>query len=497
MGGFKEEVFLIKGRYYTGNSIYGDFPFVIFGAVEGSLIIDETDWLSYSGFPVAPDVYIMRHGQKWGLFPLVSASGGSSVHASVDDKPFVYNDYRFSENYMGAGKPMECGFVFLKKDEQWGLFMVENHDSKFAAGERIKEYLPFNYERFEAIYEVACQKFGATIPLKTEFRIRDEDCWEFDVNEDFLRGFDRPNSSERIMEMAAGHGYYKLVGKDTLYAAARRNPYALTLIGRKLYDDVKKEIAEATEPSEEKDRDLTAKLKCSEEYLNLATTAAKAEGNEELGFIISNLLAEVTNLLRDQGGDSMSFATSFYFMPGVSFKDKNGRKTSPHEYALKLDRHTIFEIDGTWYTYDSIFALGKMGEEYKARYKGNVKTASKLVFYMLNDCNVSGLCVAEHDGKYGVFPLKERTGQQSGVWCCEGEPFLYEAVSVYADWQRWDDYGYVAAKKDGKWGAFKITQFPEPSSELVEDFVHPGPDEAIRATGEEYIPDTKPYSMEV
>ena len=182
---------------------------------------------------------------------------------------------------------------------------------------------------------------------------------------------------------------------------------------------------------------------------------------------------------------------------GVAPPDKDGHKMTTEEFARYLDRHMLYEIDGVWYTYDSFFSFGEMEEYYKERYKGNIIAADKLTFYMLNDCSVSGLCIVEYNGKYGIFPLKERTGDQSGVWCCEGEPFVYEAVSVYADWQYWDDYGYVVARKDGKWGAFKITQFPEPSSEFVVDFVHPGPDEAIRATGEEYIPDTKPYSMEV
>ena len=184
-------------------------------------------------------------------------------------------------------------------------------------------------------------------------------------------------------------------------------------------------------------------------------------------------------------------------MAGITVKNENGSRMNQEELTEYLNRHNLYEVDGNWYTYDSIFQSGEMQDYYKARFKGNYVTADNLTFYMLNDCNVSGLCIAEYNGKYGIFPLMEVNGSQDGIWCCEGEPFIYEDVSVYADWNHWDDYGYVVANKDGKWGVIKVIQFPEPSAELSVPFIFSDPEEAIRATGEEFIPDTEPYFKEI
>ena len=178
---------------------------------------------------------------------------------------------------------------------------------------------------------------------------------------------------------------------------------------------------------------------------------------------------------------------------GSKIVSDDGKEVSKSDFVRTMNEKSVYEIDGTWYTYGSIHLFGKMSDFYAKRYKGHFIFADEITFYMLNDCNVSGLCIVLAEGRYGIFPLNERTGSQSGIWCCKGYPFLYDDVKVYADWEKWDDYGYVAIEKDGKWGAIKVTQFPEPSVEQVADFVFCSPEEAMKGAGLTWLPDREPY----
>ena len=164
---------------------------------------------------------------------------------------------------------------------------------------------------------------------------------------------------------------------------------------------------------------------------------------------------------------------------GLSIVDETGNEMSPGDMIAHMNNHTVYEIDGVWYTYDSIFYGGVMCEQ--------------VVFYMLNDCNVSGLCIIRYDNKFGVFPLIERTGQQSGIWACDGYPFVYDEVKVYADWNKWNNYGYVAIRKGDNWGILKITQCPEPKREVIVDCECASLENAVIAAGITELPEKEPY----
>lgn len=181
---------------------------------------------------------------------------------------------------------------------------------------------------------------------------------------------------------------------------------------------------------------------------------------------------------------------------GMQVVDDNDKPMTNDELERFFDEHTIYEIDGKWYTRSSIFLFGEMREPYKSRYKGESVIVSSLKYYMLNDCNVSGLGIAEYEGKFGLFPLEERNGSQSGIWCCIGNPFIYDEVKVYADWYKWDDFGYVAVKRDGKWGVIKVTQFPSPATVQVAAIEYDTPEQAMKAAGEENLPEEEAFCRE-
>lgn len=182
---------------------------------------------------------------------------------------------------------------------------------------------------------------------------------------------------------------------------------------------------------------------------------------------------------------------------GIQVVGNDGTPMTKDELVRFFDEHTIYEIDGKWYTRSSIFLFGEMMKPYSSLYKGESVMASSLKYYMLNDCNVSGLGIAEYESKFGLFPLEERAGTQSGIWCCNGYPFIYDDVKVYADWERWDDFGYVAVKRDGKWGVIKVTQFPAPATAQVADITYDTPEEAMKAAGESELPAEEAFCREV
>ncbi len=175
---------------------------------------------------------------------------------------------------------------------------------------------------------------------------------------------------------------------------------------------------------------------------------------------------------------------------GISVRDeKNGTPMSQEDLLHSLKDRTLYEIDGKWYTQDSL------GIHIKERFTGETVIVDSFKYYMITDCIVSGLCVAEMNGKFGLLPLQERTGTQHGIWSCLGDPFVFDEVSVHADWEQWPDYGFVAARKGNYWGIIKVTQFPESRIETLADFVFDSARMAAQSVGIELLPETIAPSM--
>ncbi len=173
---------------------------------------------------------------------------------------------------------------------------------------------------------------------------------------------------------------------------------------------------------------------------------------------------------------------------GSQILDGDGTPMSAENLSRVLESRALYKVGEKWYTRSALFPYGSMDEDYRKEYKGEMMWADGLEYYGLNDCIVCGLAVAESDGKFGLFPLEKRTGTQTGIWSCVGYPFIHDDVKVYADWERWNDYGYAVVKQDGKWGVIKVTQFPEPSTSQVAEIKYNTPEEAMKAAGEDKIP---------
>ena len=61
-------------------------------------------------------------------------------------------------------------------------------------------------------------------------------------------------------------------------------------------------------------------------------------------------------------------------------------------------------------------------------------------------------------------------------------PFMYSNIKVYADMDKWNNYGYAACEMNGLWKLIKVTQFPKPCYAIVgEGFV--SAEEAMKSIG--------------
>lgn len=156
----------------------------------------------------------------WGLFPRVAIHGmGVAVWASVDEKPFIYEDYKVTEDYMGGKTLKDYGLIFLKKDGKWGMITVPRSDDMDI---KIIESIPFESESLETILNKASQMHGVTIVLKDRFTCVDEPCRTFDESVDFITTKGRPiTNTDVLFELAMGIAELK-VCRETVFAAARR-----------------------------------------------------------------------------------------------------------------------------------------------------------------------------------------------------------------------------------------------------------------------------------
>jgi len=236
MSNFKEEVFLIKGHYYTFSQNYIAIPLTNYGAIEGGITIDSTDRIGkFDGF--AADVLIKKHGDKWGVFKSVSINGMGCVDwATDDDNPFVYDDYQIASNgYFGDDPDGYETFLLLKKKGQWKAFRLirgettpiclqEEDGLVFKSKIVIKKRLEDKYN-----IKLRCQE-------KCDYN-DSENSSEFDDDKDFMKRYSL-RGEHRFISMVLGLESY-LPDMSLILAAAHKNVYATVLIGKYLISEYK------------------------------------------------------------------------------------------------------------------------------------------------------------------------------------------------------------------------------------------------------------------
>ena len=112
------------------------------------------------------------------------------------------------------------------------------------------------------------------------------------------------------------------------------------------------------------------------------------------------------------------------------------------------------------------------------------KEYDSIAWYGINDACVPAICVLGSGDKKSLFTLHHYHAVDDGCFFSadKQDPFIYDRIKIYSDIVEWDDYGYVACEKEGKWKLMKVTQFPKPNCEVLgEDFS--SAEEALRSIG--------------
>lgn len=136
----------------------------------------------------------------------------------------------------------------------------------------------------------------------------------------------------------------------------------------------------------------------------------------------------------------------------------------------KLDcKDIIFQVNDGWFLNLHSPYDGEIVPEWKSKIIG-VETYDIAELYGINDSIIGAIYVLGYKGRKALFTIKEYHGMQGGYFFSpDNEPFIYDDIKVFCDWNEWNDYGYAACKRDGKWKLVKITQFPVPKYEVIGD----------------------------
>lgn len=299
---YKNELFLIKGRYYTwfGQGGYGSLEYR--GAVEGSIVVDDSTELSKYLKPF--DVILAGHDGKWGVFPAIEICGcEDALYASDDSKPFIYDDWMIVRNGESRADPETYeAFILFRKEGLWNAFRV-TRDSAI----RLFEEEGLVSETPEALIEKLEGKYGIRLHIRLDRNssidgveapeeFDEEASAEFDVEKDFLRPYYPTFADDlsmyaknvRLIQMAIGLERYTC-GKSFIYAAAHKDPYAAVLLGRDLFIRLR-EVSEKRKQDKEAFNEegleaYDAMLDTCLGYLRLGKQYADEKGDKTIGDI--------------------------------------------------------------------------------------------------------------------------------------------------------------------------------------------------------------------
>ncbi len=297
---YKREVFLIKGRYYASGF---DF-FVDYGAVEDSLTIDD-----YYGVQAVrwfrPNLLIIRHGHKWGLFPSINVVAEDYTdYASENDNPFIYDSFRIlCHEDAEHNNELFDSFVLLNVGERWYAVRIEigkglvtelniesdlETDSDSALLEAIEERYKMKLK-----FRDLSQNDGDSNDSDDK-----EELTDFNIDRDFKKRYYNPcdccsdtTSFTRMILFGLSDPYWGGIEHDIsfYYAAAHRSPHAALIIGKLLLDRVTEGIANDKKNGDKYYKpDISyyyTRLDRSIEYLRLAKRYADESGDTTLSDI--------------------------------------------------------------------------------------------------------------------------------------------------------------------------------------------------------------------
>lgn len=111
------------------------------------------------------------------------------------------------------------------------------------------------------------------------------------------------------------------------------------------------------------------------------------------------------------------------------------------------------------------------------------KSFENAELHAINDSFIGAIYILGYKEKKALFTLHHYHDMMGGCYFSPDEdPFMYSNIKVYADMDKWNNYGYAACEMNGLWKLIKVTQFPMPCYAIVgEGFV--SAEEAMKSIG--------------
>lgn len=309
---YKNEVFLIKGRYYSTVSSSSVFFFLRYGAVEGSLTVDET--VGVKAFdPFCHDVLIKKRGHKWGLFPLVYIhTEGNADWASDDNNPFIYDSFKIlCHEDVERGNELFDSFILLNEGNKWHAVRIDRGEGVIHLNNESGLETNSDTTLLEAIEEKYKMrlKFRDLIKKDNDKTISQEKSVsipEFDLDKDFRECFKRYDDISvntcLIRLILSGTKNNCGINGCLLYAVAHKSPHAAILIGKQILEDVTERITEDKKSGDDcfrsDDSYYNKMLNCSIEYFRLAKHYSDESGDTTLSDIAWVYLTKAESVYR-------------------------------------------------------------------------------------------------------------------------------------------------------------------------------------------------------
>ena len=146
------------------------------------------------------------------------------------------------------------------------------------------------------------------------------------------------------------------------------------------------------------------------------------------------------------------------------------------------NRNIIYQVEDGWLMNLHSPYSGEIDPYWKDKIIG-VTEYDSAQLYGINDSWTGAIYILDSCNQKALFTVCDYHGMQGGQYFSpDKDPFMYSDIMVFCDWNKWDDYGYVACKQDNGWKLVKVTQFPQPDYTVIgEGFA--SAEEAMKSIG--------------
>ena len=87
----------------------------------------------------------------------------------------------------------------------------------------------------------------------------------------------------------------------------------------------------------------------------------------------------------------------------------------------------------------------------------------------VNDGIIPATKIIRKGTKYALFINDGMLDMTIGTFVCHDvDPFIYDEIHVYGDWNSWVDFGYVTCRQNDVWTLIKVTQYPYQDCEVIQ-----------------------------